>query len=444
MNELKCPKCQHVFRVDEGDYALILNQVKNKEFEAELAQRIKELDKTYKAQEETLQLKAQRQYEAELAQQKAILAKKEQELMGLKQQIESLDRAKELEQEAMLAKKEQELLQLRGEIKEAKTQTELTVLQTRQEMQAEMQSKEDALRDLQNKMMLAEKEAEIREQGLKERYEAKLKDSEEQVAYYRDLKLRLSTKMIGESLEEHCKNEFNKIRATAFPSAYFDKDNDASQGTKGDFIYRDFADGIEYISIMFEMKNEQDSTASKHKNEDFLKKLDKDRQEKGCEYAVLVTLLEPENELYNNGIVDVSYLYPKMFVIRPQFFIPLISLLSQVSKKTVTYQRELNEARQQTIDLTMFEQKIDTFKSNFSSHYKQANERFDKALEEIDKTIRSLEKLKSYMVSSQNALRLANKDTDALTIKKLTWGNPGIKKLLAEQTGSAPLPDDED
>lgn len=243
--------------------------------------------------------------------------------------------------------------------------------------------------------------------------------------------------MIGESLEIHCSNEFNKVRAYTYPSAYFEKDNDASNGSKGDFIFRDYIDGFEYVSIMFEMKNEADQTATKHKNEDFFAKLDKDRNEKKCEYAVLVSMLEPDNDLYNEGIADVSYRYPKMYVIRPQFFMALISLLTQASKKSVEYQKELEVARQQTIDVTKFEDKINTFRNKFSGHYQRASEKFNKAVEEIDKTIKSLQKMKEDLLSSENYLRLANNDTEELTIKKLTWGNPTMKKKFEEANNTS-------
>lgn len=286
--------------------------------------------------------------------------------------------------------------------------------------------------ELNNKLILSEKEATIRESGLKENYERQLKQVREHVEYYKDLKAKMSTKMIGESLEIHCSNEFNKVRAYTYPFAYFEKDNDASNGSKGDFIFRDHIDGFEYISIMFEMKNEADQTATKHRNEDSFAKLDKDRKEKKCEYAVLVSMLEPDNNLYNEGIVDVSYRCPKMYVIRPQFFMALISLLAQASKKSVEYRIELEKAQQQTIDVTNFENKINSFRSRFTDHYQRASEKFDKAVEEIDKTIKSLQKMKENLLSSENYLRLANNDTEDLTIKKLTRGNPTMKKKFEE------------
>lgn len=256
--------------------------------------------------------------------------------------------------------------------------------------------------------------------------------NQEEVDHYKELKAHMSTKMIGESLEVHCSTEFNRVRSMMYPCAYFEKDNDASGGSKGDFIFRDTADGVEYISIMFEMKNEMETTATKHKNEDFFAKLDKDRKEKGCEYAVLVSLLEPDSELYNEGIVDVSYKYPKMYVIRPQFFMPLISLLTQASKKSIEYQKELILARQQSVDVTNFENKVNAFRDKFAGHYQKASEKFNKAIEEIDKTIKSLQKMKDNLLSSENYLRLANNDTEDLSIKKLTRGNPTMKEKFEE------------
>ena len=286
--------------------------------------------------------------------------------------------------------------------------------------------------ELRSQIDVKEKEATIREANMKEDYERQLKQQQELVDYYKDLKAKLSTKMIGESLEVHCSNEFNRVRTAMYPYAYFEKDNDARTGSKGDFIFRDYADGMEYISIMFEMKNEMDETATKHKNEEFFKKLDEDRRKKGCEYAVLVSLLEPDNDLYNEGIVDVSYRYPKMFVVRPQFFMPLISLLTQASKKSVEYQRELMIARQQSIDVTNFENKLNDFRNKFGNHYQRASAKFHKAIDEIDKTIKSLQQMKEDLLSSENYLRLANNDTEDLTIKKLTRGNPTMKQKFEE------------
>ncbi len=295
-----------------------------------------------------------------------------------------------------------------------------------------MKEKENSILQLQNKVELAQKEATIRETNIKDNYEIQLKQKQEQVDYYKDLKTRMSTKMIGETLEVHCSTQYNTLLRSVLPNAYFEKDNDASEGSKGDFIFRDYAEDTEYISIMFEMKNEMDETTTKHKNEDFFKKLDEDRKKKNCEFAVMVSLLEPENELYNNGIVDVSYRYPKMYVIRPQFFIPMITLLVQTSKKSIEYQRQLKIAQSQSIDVTNFESKLIDFKDKFGKNYELASKRFHNAIDEIDKSILHLQKIKDELLGSENNLRLANDKAEDLTIKKLTYNNPTMKKKFEE------------
>ena len=285
---------------------------------------------------------------------------------------------------------------------------------------------------LRSSAQLAAKEAALHEDNVRKEYEAKLRMAQEQVDYYKDLKTRMSTKMVGETLEAHCSNVFNGEMRPMFPNAYFEKDNDASLGSKGDFIFRDFEEGTEYISIMFEMKNEMDETATKHKNEDFFRKLDADRNMKGCEYAVLVSLLEPDSELYNGGIVDVSYRYPKMYVIRPQFFRPIITLLVIAAKKTVGIKKELEIARSQSVDVTHFESQLDAFKEAFGRNYRLASEKFKAAIDEIDKSITHLQKIKDALIGSENNLRLANDKADALTIKKLTKGNETMTQKFAE------------
>lgn len=432
MKELKCPNCGSVFKVDESDYVAILAQVKNKEFDQEVERRIKEIDNQRKAEQEAVILKANQTYKENLNVKEQEIVRKEAEISSLLEKLKGYERTKKLEMDIELGKKDNEIQALRAVIAKADANTEIAVLTEKEKTKTILQEKEVQLSELNNKLILAGKEATIRESSLKENYEKQLKQARELVDYYKDMKAKMSTKMIGESLEIHCSNEFNKVRAYTYPSAYFEKDNDASNGSKGDFIFRDYIDGFEYVSIMFEMKNEADQTAAKHKNEDFFAKLDKDRNEKKCEYAVLVSMLEPDNDLYNEGIVDVSYRYPKMYVIRPQFFMALISLLAQASKKSVEYQKELEVARQQTIDVTKFEDKINSFRNKFSGHYQRASEKFNKAVEEIDKTIKSLQKMKEDLLSSENYLRLANNDTDELTIKKLTWGNPTMKKKFEE------------
>lgn len=331
------------------------------------------------------------------------------------------------------AKTNEEIVRLKSIIKQSESNIQVAILEERNKVKDLIQTKENSLIELRSQIDLKQKEATIREASIKEDYERQLKQKQELVDYYKDLKAKLSTKMIGESLEVHCSNEFNRVRTSMYPNAYFDKDNDASHGSKGDFIFRDYIDNIEYISMMFEMKNEMDETATKHKNEDFFAKLDKDRRDKGCEYAILVSLLEPDNDLYNEGIVDVSYRYPKMFVIRPQFFMPIISLLTQASRKSIEYQKELIIARQQSVDVTNFENKLNDFRDKFSYHYQHASAKFDKAIKEIDKAIISLQRMKEELMSSENFLRLANNDTEALSIKRLTRGNPTMKKCLMMQ-----------
>lgn len=432
MKELKCPNCGSIFRVDESDYAAILTQVKNQEFNQEVERRIEEIDNQKKIEQEAFILKTNQAFKENLNAKEQELVKKEAEISNLQEKLRGYENTKKLEMDIELGKKDKEIEALKAVIAKADANTEIAVLTEKEKIRKIIQEKEVQVSELNNKLILVGKEATIRESNLKENYEKQLKQARELVEYYKDMKAKMSTKMIGESLEIHCSNEFNKVRAYTYPFAYFEKDNDATNGSKGDFIFRDYIDGFEYISIMFEMKNEADQTATKHKNEDFFAKLDKDRNEKKCEYAVLVSMLEPDNELYNEGIVDVSYRYPKMYVIRPQFFMSLISLLVQASKKSVEYQKELELARQQTIDVTNFEDKINSFRNKFSGHYQRASEKFNKAIEEIDKTIKSLQKMKENLLSSENYLRLANNDTDELTIKKLTWGNPTMKKKFEE------------
>lgn len=352
--------------------------------------------------------------------------------MKLQAQLDSFNQTKKLELDAERSKTNEEIARLKSIIAQNENNVRVAVLEEQNKAKDIIQAKENSLIELRSQIDVKQKEATIRETNIKEDYERQLKQKQELVDYYKDLKAKLSTKMIGESLEVHCSNEFNRVRTSMYPNAYFDKDNDASHGSKGDFIFRDFADGMEYISIMFEMKNEMDETATKHKNEDFLAKLDKDRRDKGCEYAVLVSLLEPDNDFYNEGIVDVSYKFPKMFVVRPQFFMPIISLLTQASRKSVVYQKELMLAKQQSIDVTNFENKLIDFRNKFGNHYQRASDKFNKAIEEIDKTIKSLQKMKEDLLSSENYLRLANNDTEDLSIKKLTRGNPTMKQKFEE------------
>ncbi|MBR5678890.1 MAG: DUF2130 domain-containing protein [Paludibacteraceae bacterium] len=399
MHELICPNCGKPFRVDEADYASILNQVKGAEFDAEVTRRIAELHKQHEAEEQARAAVAEKQHQSELFQKQKELSDKDLEIARLKARITSDEDRKKLEIAQALSAKDQEIALL-------KTASELE-----------------------------RSKARLEEKSIREDYENKLRVAQEQVDYYKDLKTRMSTKMVGETLEAHCSTIFNGEMRPMFPNAYFEKDNDASGGSKGDFIFRDFEDGMEYVSIMFEMKNEMDETATKHKNEDFFKKLDADRTAKGCEYAVLVSLLEPDSELYNGGIVDVSWKYPKMYVIRPQFFKSMITLLVNAAKNTIGVKKELALARQQSIDVTNFENQLLDFKEKFSNNYRLASEKFGKAIEEIDKSIDHLQKIKEALLGSERNLRLANDKADSLTIKKLTRGNPTMQAKFEEVNG---------
>ena len=444
MKELKCPNCGSVFSVDEADYASIVSQVKTQEFDAEVESRLKEIMKQNKIQQEADSMKISQKYQEQLNSKEIELSKKENEIVKLQARLDSFNQAKQLELETERAKTNEEIVRLKSIIKQNESNIQVAILEERNKVKDLIQTKENSLIELRSQIDLKQKEATIREASIKEDYERQLKQKQELVDYYKDLKAKLSTKMIGESLEVHCSNEFNRVRTSMYPNAYFDKDNDASHGSKGDFIFRDYIDNIEYISMMFEMKNEMDETATKHKNEDFFAKLDKDRRDKGCEYAILVSLLEPDNDLYNEGIVDVSYRYPKMFVIRPQFFMPIISLLTQASRKSIEYQKELIIARQQSVDVTNFENKLNDFRDKFGYHYQHASAKFNKAIEDIDKAIISLQRMKEDLMSSANYLRLANNDTEALSIKRLTRGNPTMKKMFDDaRTAGSDTPSDD-
>ena len=414
MKELKCPKCGNVFSVDEADYASIVSQVRNMEFEEELHRRLEELKGRQEAEHMVKDALTREDFGRKIQSKELEINRKDQEINQLKSQIKGFESMKALELSNALAAKENAVLKARNEMKEV------------------IGAKEKEIADLKTRNTLAQSQSELEKKAIKEEYEAKLRLAQEQVDYYKDMKIRMSTKMVGESLEAHCATIFNGTMRPMFPNAYFEKDNDASGGSKGDFIFRDYEDGMEYVSIMFEMKNEMEDTAHKHRNEDFFKKLDADRTAKKCEYAVLVSLLEPDNELYNNGIVDVSYRYPKMYVIRPQFFMPLITLLVNASKKSIEYQKELAVARSQSVDVTNFESKLVEFKEKFGNNYRLASEKFRKAIDEIDKSIAALQKTKDALLSSENNLRLANDKAEALTIKKLTYKNPTMKAKFEE------------
>lgn len=405
MAELKCPKCGTTFKVDDTSYADILNQVRNHEFEAELEKRLEQ------------SLRSEKQsHQAEIAELKA---KFEQASTELK------------------AKLAQNKTEFEAKLAQSKTEQELAVARATAPIERERDSLKNSLVAAQNEAKLnletANSRAKLSEAALITKYESALKLKEEENERLKDLKSKLSTKMVGETLEQHCQTEFNRIRTAAFPHAYFEKDNDARTGSKGDYIFRELDEaGNEIVSIMFEMKNENETTATKHKNEDFFKELDKDRREKNCEYAILVSLLESDSELYNTGIVDVSYRYEKMYVIRPQFFIPIITLLRNAALSSLQYKQELAVVRSQNIDITHFEENIEKFKVGFARNYDLASRKFKTAIDEIDKTINSLQKTKDALLSSENNLRLANNKAEELTIKRLTRGNPTMAQKFAD------------
>ena len=432
MKELKCPKCGSVFSVDEADYASILSQVRNAEFEADLHKRLEELKGRQEAEQKAKEALAREDFGRKIQSKDLEINNKDLEINQLRAKLQGFEDMKTLELSNALAAKELIISGLKSDISRSAADKENAILKARDEMKVTIGEKEKEIADLKTRNILAQSQSELEKKAIKEEYEAKLKLAQEQVDYYKDMKIKMSTKMVGESLETHCATIFNGTMRPMFPNAYFEKDNDASGGSKGDFIFRDYEDGMEYVSIMFEMKNEMEDTAHKHKNEDFFKKLDADRTAKKCEYAVLVSLLEPENELYNNGIVDVSYRYPKMYVIRPQFFMPLITLLVNASKKSIEYQKELAVARSQSVDVTNFEAKLVEFKEKFGNNYRLASEKFRKAIDEIDKSIAALQKTKDALLSSENNLRLANDKAEGLTIKKLTYKNPTMKALFDE------------
>ncbi len=419
MNEIICPHCKKAFKIDEAGFADILKQVRDREFEKELHDRLELLEKDKESAVKLAEANTKNALQAEVA-------KKDTELAELKAQRDAL--VGELK-----AEKDAEIARLQARVESAETEKKLAVT----EAVVKVERERDRLSgELKNK----DTEKQLLETSLKEKFAAELKTKDdiirhkdEEIALRKDMKLRLSTKMIGETLEQHCETEFNKLRATGFQNAYFEKDNDSKTGSKGDYVYRESdPDGNEIISIMFEMKNEGDETATKHKNEDFLRELDKDRAEKGCEYAVLVSLLEAENELYNTGIVDVSHKYPKMYVIRPQFFIPIITLLRNAAMNSLKYKAELVLVRNQNVDITNFEENINKFKEGFAKNYELASRKFKTAIEEIDKTIDHLQKTKDALLSSENNLRLANNKADDLTIKKLTHGNSTMAAKFAD------------
>ena len=412
MNEIKCPNCGTVFKIDEKQYDSIVKQVRDSEFKNEIATRQEQYEKD---KNQAIKL-------AENELEKKLITMLKEKYLEIKKLNEELKSKKQLEDSLV----ENTKIKTANEYKEEIAKLNIKIKELENE-------KDKNISSLKSQLELDSKEYALKEKNIKDVYENKLKDKDEMIAYYKDMKARQSTKMIGESLEVHCNNEFNTLRPL-FPNAYFEKDNDARTGSKGDFIFRDYDDEkTEIVSIMFEMKNEADMTATKHKNEDFFKELDKDRKEKKCEYAVLVSLLEIDNDYYNTGIVDVSYRYPKMYVIRPQFFIPLITLIRGAALNALEYKKEMLVLQNQNIDISHFEENMNTFKSGFAKNYRIASEKFSKAIEEIDKTIDHLQKTKDALISSDRHLRLANNKAEELTIKRLTKNSPTMAKLFEEQ-----------
>ena len=447
MKELKCPKCGNVFKVDEADYAFIVSQVKTAEFDAEINRRLSELHERHKAEQELATAKTEQTFQSQLSKKELELGAKDAEIERLKSQLAQIEVQKETELATALAAKDQEIAQLNSTIAQSDSKMQLAVMEERNKAQQTVQAKDNEITQLRSAVELEKREAQIHEAALIKQHEDQLRMKQEQVDYYKDMKTKLSTKMVGETLEQHCSIQFEQFIRPLMPNAYFDKDNDATDGTKGDFIFRDSEDGTEYISIMFEMKNEMDTTATKHKNDDFLKKLDEDRRKKGCEFAVLVRLLEAENDLYNNGIVNKSHLYPKMYVIRPQFFVPFINLLVQASKKSLEYKKQLILAQSKEVDVTNFENQLEEFKDKFGKNYRLASEKFHTAIDEIDKTIDHLQKVRKALVGSEDNLRLANDKAEGLTIRKLTYKNPTMKAKFEEarkENESIEINNDED
>ena len=464
MQEIKCPKCGEVFVVDESGYANIVKQVRDKEFAKELKKREEELKEAQQKDLDLVRLEQKSQLDKALSAKDSELSEKDKKIQELEACIKNNDisrnlavteavnaKEKEISQKndeinalkadyiAKNMEQDKEIAKLQAQLANGENEKKMAISEARQLKDKELAEKNTEIIRLKDQLSNKDTEKQLGEESLKREYEAKLKhkdeqlkEKDEQIDYYKDFKARQSTKMVGESLEQHCLTQFNSLRMTAFPTAYFEKDNDVKSGSKGDFIFRESMEGTEFISIMFEMKNEMDETATKHKNEDFFKELDKDRREKKCEYAVLVSLLEMDNELYNNGIVDVSYRYEKMYVIRPQFFIPMITLLRNAALNSLKYRQELEAAKNQQLDIANFEENMNAFKQGFGRNYEIASKKFKTAIDEIDKTITHLQKTKDALLSSENQLRLANNKAEDLSIKKLTKNAPSVRKMFEE------------
>lgn len=459
MQEIRCPKCNEVFQVDDSGYSQIVQQVRDKEFEKEAARRAEELEKAKNSELKIIEMEYEKKLESALSEKSDDISDKEKRITELEARLKSIESEKQLavanavrerensfseesrKAQKAISDKDIEIAELTAKLKQADNERAFAVDKANSENALALAKKDNEINELNSRLQNKDNEAELRCRAIEEKYAVELKNKDELIEQYKDFKARLSTKMVGETLEQHCLTQFNSLRMSAFPNAYFEKDNNAKSGSKGDFIFRESEDGIEFISIMFEMKNEMDTTATKHKNEDFFKELDKDRNEKGCEYAVLVSMLEADNEFYNAGIVDVSYKYPKMYVIRPQFFIPLISLLRNAARNSLEYKRELALAKAQEVDLTNFENNINEFKNAFSKNYQLASKKFNVAIEEIDKTIDHLQKTKDALLSSENNLRLANnKAEEQLSVKKLTKNAPSIREEFENIANRQSLP----
>lgn len=459
MQEIRCPKCNEVFQVDDSGYSQIVQQVRDKEFEKEAARRAEELEKAKNSELKIIEMEYEKKLESALSEKYDDISDKEKRITELEARLKSIESEKQLavanavrerensfseesrKAQKAISDKDIEIAELTAKLKQADNERAFAVDKANSENALALAKKDNEINELNSKLQNKDNEAELRCRAIEEKYAVELKNKDELIEQYKDFKARLSTKMVGETLEQHCLTQFNSLRMSAFPNAYFEKDNNAKSGSKGDFIFRESEDGIEFISIMFEMKNEMDTTATKHKNEDFFKELDKDRNEKGCEYAVLVSMLEADNEFYNAGIVDVSYKYQKMYVIRPQFFIPLISLLRNAARNSLEYKRELALAKAQEVDLTNFENNINEFKNAFSKNYQLASKKFNIAIEEIDKTIDHLQKTKEALLSSENNLRLANnKAEEQLSVKKLTKNAPSIREEFENIANRQSLP----
>lgn len=422
MNQIKCPHCGKEFTIDESSYAEILNQIRTKEFNEEIHEKLDQIKKQHQGEIKLLEEKSNNLLDKKIAEKEKSIIELNSKITNFANEKELLKKDTEKNMLDQIAEKEKIISELNAKMQMIENDKKLELIEANT-------IKEKEITDLKTQLQLQEKETKLEKNSIKENYENEIKQKDETIAFYKDFKAKQSTKMIGESLEQHCETAFMRLRSTAFQNAEFGKDNDAKTGSKGDYIYREFDEnGTEIISIMFEMKNENDETATKKKNEHFFKELNKDRNEKNCEYAILVTMLEADNELYNDGIVDVSYAFEKMYVVRPQFFIPIITLLRNAAMNSLKYKQEIALMREQNIDITHFEEDLNTFKEGFARNYDLASRKFKTAIDEIDKTITHLQKTKDALLSSENNLRLANNKADDLTVKKLVKSNPTMKE----------------